>query len=95
MGLPPVSSLASVLRDRGYEATAIHWYNGVYYNRYHNLRMLGFDSFFTLDTTVTPFEKKGMFVQRRGALPRHFASAFGNRRARLHLLPDHAKSWRL
>jgi len=51
-----------VLRDRGYEATAIHWYNGVYYNRYHNLRMLGFDSFFTLDTTVTPFEKKGMFV---------------------------------
>lgn len=62
MGLPPVSSLASVLRDRGYEATAIHWYNGVYYNRYHNLRMLGFDSFFTLDTTVTPFEKKGMFV---------------------------------
>ena len=24
--------------------------------------MLGFDSFFTLDTTVTPFEKKGMFV---------------------------------
>lgn len=62
MGLPPVNSLASVLRDRGYEATAIHWYNGVYYNRYHNLRMLGFDSFFTLDTTVTPFEKKGMFV---------------------------------
>lgn len=62
MGLPPVSSLASVLRDRGYEATAIHWYNGVYYNRYTNLRMLGFDSFFTLDTTVTPFEKKGMFV---------------------------------
>ena len=62
MGLPPVSSLASVLRDRGYEATAIHWYNGVYYNRYANLRMLGFDSFFTLDTTVTPFEKKGMFV---------------------------------
>ena len=61
MGLPPVSSLASVLRDRGYEATAIHWYNGVYYNRYTNLRMLGFDSFFTLDTTVTPFEK-GMFV---------------------------------
>ena len=62
LGLPPMSSLASVLRDRGYAATAIHWYNGVYYNRYSNLRMLGFDSFFTLDTTVTPFEKKGMFV---------------------------------
>ena len=38
------------IRDSGYEATAIHWYNGVYYNRYTNLRMLGFDSFFTLDT---------------------------------------------
>lgn len=62
LGLPPMSSLASVLRDRGYAATAIHWYNGVYYNRYSNLRMLGFDSFFTLDTTVTPFEKEGMFV---------------------------------
>lgn len=62
MGLPPTSSLASVLRDRGYLTTALHWYSGVYYNRYHNLRMLGFDQFFTTDTTTTAFEKKGMFV---------------------------------
>lgn len=62
LGLPPMSSLASMLRDRGYESTAIHWYTGVYYNRYNNLRMLGFDSFYTTDTMRTAFEKKGMFV---------------------------------
>lgn len=62
MGLPPLNSLASVLRQKGYAATAIHWFTGVYYNRYNNLRMLGFDSFFTTDTTDAPFEKKGMYV---------------------------------
>ncbi|MEG1360434.1 MAG: LTA synthase family protein [Clostridia bacterium] len=62
MGLPPISSMASVLHAKGYEATAIHWYSGVYYNRYHNLKMLGFDSFYTTDTTTKAFEKKGMFT---------------------------------
>lgn len=62
MGLPPMNSLASVLREKGYTATALHWYYGVYYNRYRNLRMEGFDSFQTLDTNTKAFEKKGMFV---------------------------------
>lgn len=62
MGLPPISSLASILRARGYESTAIHWYAGVYYNRYHNLKMEGFNAFYTTDTTDRDFEKVGMFV---------------------------------
>ena len=62
MGLPPMSSLASVLRDRGYRASAIHWQTGVYYNRYNNLRRLGFQEFFTTDTTLANFEKKGQYV---------------------------------
>lgn len=70
MGLPPTSSVASVLRAKGYEATAIHWYAGVYYNRYNNLKMLGFDSFHTTDTSAKRFEKLGMFVSDE----EHFSS---------------------
>ncbi len=62
LGLPATHSMASVLRSRGYSASAIHWYYGVYYNRYHNLRMLGFERFDTIDTTTKPFAKKGMFI---------------------------------
>ena len=65
MGLPSMNSVASVLRERGYEATTLHWYTGVYYNRYRNLKMEGFNSFYTTDTTTTDFEKKGMFVSDR------------------------------
>lgn len=62
MGLPPTGSVASVLKDKGYTSTAVHWYTGVYYNRYHNLPMLGFDAIYTTDTTTRNFEKTGMFV---------------------------------
>ena len=62
MGLPPMNSMASVLRQKGYETTAIHWYSGVYYNRYKNLKKLGFDAFYTTDTTTNAFEKTGMFT---------------------------------
>ena len=62
MGLPPMNSLASVLRDRGLRASAIHWQTGVYYNRYHNLRRLGFQEFYTTDTTQADFTKKGQYV---------------------------------
>ncbi|MDD6039598.1 MAG: LTA synthase family protein, partial [Clostridia bacterium] len=62
MGLPPLNSLASVLRARGYTATAIHWYSGVYYNRYNNFRQLGFQSFHTTDTSTAAFQTTGMFV---------------------------------
>lgn len=65
MGLPPMNSVASVLRQKGYTATAIHWYAGVYYNRYQNLPMEGFDNIFTTDTTDRDFEKIGMFVSDR------------------------------
>lgn len=57
MGLPPMNSLASALKKEGYTATAIHWFQGVYYNRYRNLRMMGFDSFFTTDTTAGDFTR--------------------------------------
>lgn len=62
MGLPPVNSLASVLRNKGLRATAIHLNTGVYYNRYANLRMEGFDAFYTTDTTTRAFEKTGQYV---------------------------------
>lgn len=65
MGLPPMNSLASILRAQGYEASALHWYYGVYYNRYNNLRMLGFDSFRTLDTVERAFEHVGLYVSDR------------------------------
>ncbi len=62
MGLPPINSLASTLRAKGYASTAIHWYSGVYYNRYKNLRMEGFDAFYTTDTTTKAFQRTGMFT---------------------------------
>jgi len=62
IGIPRLHSVASILRARGYEATAIHWNQGVFYNRYKNLRLLGFDSFHTTDTHRTLFEKTGQFV---------------------------------
>lgn len=62
MGIPPLHSVAATLRDRGYTATTLHWFNGFYYNRYKNLRQMGFDSFYTLDTTTREFETVGKFV---------------------------------
>lgn len=62
MGLPPLNSLAGVLRAKGLRATAIHLNPGVYYNRYANLRMEGFDAFYTTDTTTRVFEKTGQYV---------------------------------
>ncbi len=61
-GLPSMHSLASVLRDRGYYASALHWYQGVYYNRYSNLKKLGFDEFCTTDSTNGDFTCRGMFI---------------------------------
>lgn len=61
-GLPAMRSMASVLREKGCYASAIHWYQGVYYNRYANLKSLGFDEFCTTDTTNGSFESIGMFV---------------------------------
>ncbi len=73
MGLPPINSLASIFRQKGYESTAVHWYAGVYYNRYRNLKMEGFNAFYTTDTTDKPFEKNGMFVSDR----EHFTAVLG------------------
>lgn len=65
MGLPPLNSLASVLKKQGYTASAIHWFQGVYYNRYRNLRMLGFDDFYTTDTTNLPFTHISTYISDR------------------------------
>lgn len=62
MGLPPMNSLASALKKEGYTSTAIHWFQGVYYNRYRNLRMMGFDSFFTTDTTSGDFTSVSTYI---------------------------------
>lgn len=62
IGLPPIRSTADILTDKGYTATALHWHQGVFYNRYANLRMQGFDSFHTLDTSCYPFERIGSYV---------------------------------
>ena len=61
-GLPGLHSLAAVLRERGYTATAIHWNAGVYYNRYRNHEQLGFDALYTTDTTSTRFQKAPQYV---------------------------------
>ena len=65
MGLPPINSLASVLRAQGYTSSAIHWFQGVYYNRYRNLRMEGFDAFFTTDTTRRDFTHISTYISDR------------------------------
>ena len=65
MGLPEMNSMASVLREKGMTATALHWYAGVYYNRYENLAKEGFQSFYTTDTTQRDFTKVGMFISDR------------------------------
>lgn len=62
IGLPPIRSAADILTDKGYNATALHWHVGVFYNRYNNLRMQGFDSFHTLDTSCYPYERIGSYV---------------------------------
>ena len=70
MGVPELHSVAATLRERGYQSTALHWYTAVFYNRYKNLRQLGFDEFYTTDTTVTPFRKVGDYVSDEA----HYAS---------------------
>lgn len=62
IGLPPIRSAADILTDKGYNATSLHWHTGVFYNRYNNLRMQGFDSFHTLDTSCYPYERIGSYV---------------------------------
>ncbi|MBR3874638.1 MAG: LTA synthase family protein [Clostridia bacterium] len=76
MGLPPMNSVASILRGRGYVTSAIHWYSGVYYNRYNNLCSLGFTDFYTTDTTRADFTHKGMFICDEA----HYASALAQLR---------------
>lgn len=71
IGLPPIRSIADILGDKGYTASAIHWHVGVFYNRYHNLRMQGFDSFKTLDTSSYPFQRIGSYTTDG----EHYASA--------------------
>lgn len=70
LGLPDLYALPGVLRSKGYHASAIHWYAGVYYNRYHNLRSMGFDTFCTTDTIRVEKETCGMFVSDQ----EHYAS---------------------
>ncbi len=62
IGLPPIRSTADILTDKGYNATALHWHVGVFYNRYNNLHMQGFDSFHTLDTSCYNYERIGSYV---------------------------------
>ncbi|NLV57864.1 MAG: LTA synthase family protein [Clostridiales bacterium] len=62
IGIPPLHSLAAVFREKGYHSSAIHWFQGIFYNRYKNLYLLGFDEFYTTDTTRREFAKTGMFV---------------------------------
>lgn len=65
LGLPDLYALPGVLRSKGYHASAIHWYAGVYYNRYRNLRAMGFDTFSTADTLRREKENCGMFASDR------------------------------
>lgn len=62
MGLPPINSAASILRAKGYTASTIHWHEGVFYNRFRNHAMLGFDSICTKDTTDLGFTIKGTYI---------------------------------
>lgn len=62
MGLPPINSAASILREKGYTASAIHWHVGVFYNRFRNHAQLGFDSLCTTDTTDLGFTTKGTYI---------------------------------
>ncbi|MBE5778893.1 MAG: hypothetical protein E7331_06120 [Clostridiales bacterium] len=71
MGLPPVNSVASILRGKGYRASAIHWHEGVYYNRFRNHAQLGFNSLMTTDTSNRHFTIRGTYVSDQD----HFDSA--------------------
>ncbi len=77
MGIPKLNSVASILRQRGYAATAIHWYDGVFYNRFQNHRQLGFDQLYTKDTTSRELETLGMFVSDQ----EHFRSVLSKMRS--------------
>lgn len=61
LALPKLNSVASILHDKGYATSCIHWYQGGYYNRYKNMRMLGFDTYYTTDTTEVEPHPIGMF----------------------------------
>lgn len=71
MGLPQLHSVAATLRERGYTSRALHWFTGVFYNRYFNLKQLGFDELHTTDTTMQPFQKIGQYNSDED----HFSSA--------------------
>jgi phosphoglycerol transferase MdoB-like AlkP superfamily enzyme len=57
----PLMSLASVLKNQGYETTAIHPHMGWYYNRNEVYKHLGFDDFLSVEYLVDP-EKKGYYI---------------------------------
>ncbi len=76
LGIPHLYSVASILRERGYHASALHWFTGVFYNRYKNLRLLGFDELHTTDTTRRPFTKIGQYISDQD----HYTAALAQMR---------------
>lgn len=57
----PLLSLASILRNQGYDTTAIHPHMGWYYNRNEAYKYLGFDEFLSVEYLVDA-EKKGYYI---------------------------------
>lgn len=95
MGLPPMNSMASVLRQKGYETTAIHWYSGVYYNRYKNLKSLALTLFTPQIRQLTPLRKRVCLQATRSITGLHPVAASPFEKPRFHLLSDDAKPRRL
>ncbi len=54
-------SLPKILRDKGYETSAIHPFDGDFYNRDKAFEYLGFDSFIDIDKMQDP-ETRGIYV---------------------------------
>lgn len=57
----PVPSLATFFRSQGYETTAIHPFEGWFWNRKHVYDAFGFDRFFSIET-LPPMKSRGPLI---------------------------------
>lgn len=57
----PVPSLATFFRSQGYETTAIHPFEGWFWNRKHVYEAFGFDQFFSIEN-LPPMKARGPLV---------------------------------
>lgn len=57
----PVPSLATFFRSQGYETTAIHPFEGWFWNRKHVYDAFGFDQFFSIEN-LPPMKSRGPLV---------------------------------